>query len=292
MATSDYGFHRPASLREAAELVLRLGPGAVLFAGGTEVLPDIRRGREAPAELIALDGVPALAGIEERGEQLRIGAMTTVAEVAASRLVRRMLPALSEAAAVIGGPAIRTQATIGGNFCRAVPCADTPPVGIAAEASLLVFGPAGERAVPAEGFVLGPRRTVLQPGEILVAVVIPPQPPSSGVSYARFALRRGAALAVAAVAARIVLDGDRIAEARVVLNAVAPAPLLARECAGMLRGQAPRTESFAAAAGRAAAEAQPISDIRGSAAFRRQLVEVLARRALAEATARARGARA
>ncbi|HLB54880.1 MAG TPA: hypothetical protein VJK71_07225, partial [Gemmatimonadales bacterium] len=142
------------------------------------------------------------------------------------------------------------------------------------------------REVAAEDFFVGPRHTVLQPGELLGAVLIPPQPESSGVSYQRFA-RRSSTLAVAAVAARVELGEGRIAGARIVLGAVAPVPLLATRAAAVLEGERPSVELFALAGAVSAEEALPISDLRGSAAFRRELVTVLARRALSEAAARA-----
>ena len=288
MACCEFTYHRPESMQEAWAIARRLGAGTLYLAGGTELLPDFRRGAESAAHLIALDRIPGLAGVSTEGGTLRIRAMTTIREVAASADVARILPALSEAARSLGSPQIRSTATIGGNFCRAVPCADTPPPCIAAGAELRVAGEDGERRVAAHEFFAGPRQPALRPGELMVEVVVPPQPPWSGVSYQRFARRRGSALAVAAVAARLVLDGDRIADARVALGAVAPVPLLAMRAGRLLEGQPPTDEVFARAAAAAAAEARPISDLRGSESFRRHLVEVLARRAFVEAARRAR----
>jgi len=288
MACCEFTYHRPESMQEAWAIARRLGAGTLYLAGGTELLPDFRRGAESAAHLIALDRIPGLAGVSTEGGTLRIRAMTTIREVAASADVARILPALSEAARSLGSPQIRSTATIGGNFCRAVPCADTPPPCIAAGAEVRVAGEDGERRVAAHEFFAGPRQPALRPGELMVEVVVPPQPPWSGVSYQRFARRRGSALAVAAVAARLVLDGDRIADARVALGAVAPVPLLAMRAGRLLEGQPPTDEVFARAAAAAAAEARPISDLRGSESFRRHLVEVLARRAFVEAARRAR----
>ena len=288
MASCDFSFHRPESLAEACALPGRLGVGALYLAGGTELLPDFRRGAETAAHLIALDRVPGLVGISTSGGRLRIGAMTTIREVGASAEVRRALPALAEAAMSLGSPQIRSLATIGGNFCRAVPCADTPPTCIVTGATVRLASESGERELPAEELFVGPRRTVLKPGEILVEVLIPSQPKHAGSSYQRFALRRGSALAVASVAVRLVLDGKRIAAARVALGSVAPVPLLAVKTAALLEGQPATDETFARAAREAAEEARPITDLRGTEAFRRHLVEVLAGRAFAEALLRAR----
>jgi len=231
-----------------------------------------------------------LRGIGVENGQLAIGGLTTIAEVAASPVVRAWFPALADAALAIGSPPIRSRATIGGNFCRAVPCADTPPAAIAGGARVRVVGPAGMREMDAKHFFTGPRQTALQPGEVLVAVLVPAQPQHSGASYHRFARRQGSALAVAAVAARVTLEDGTISEARLALGAVSPAPMLATRAGAMLRGEIPSADLFALAGALCADQALPISDLRGSAEFRRELVSVLARRALAEAVRRAEGA--
>lgn len=290
MAIPDFSYHRPVSLAEACALGVQLGADAAFLAGGTELLPDYHRERETARHLIALDGLRELRGIEVERGWLRIGGLATIAEVAASPVVRRWLPALADAARAIGSPQIRSQATIGGNFCRAVPCADTPPAAIVGGARIRLAGPGGERELDAERFFTGPRQTALVPGEVLTAILVPEQPARSGASYRRFARRRGSALAVASVAARITLEGETIREARLALGAVAPVPMLAGRAAAMLQGEAPSPELFAVAAELCAEAALPISDLRGSADFRRELVTVLARRALAESAERAGGA--
>jgi carbon-monoxide dehydrogenase medium subunit len=291
MAMPDFTFLRPGSLAEACALAERLGTDAAFIAGGTELIPDFQRGRETASQLIALDHLDELHGIADDAGTLRIGALTTVAEVAASPLVRRRLVALADAARAIGSAQIRSLATIGGNFCRAVSCADTPPAAIVGEARLRVIGPQGTRQMAAEEFFLGPRRTVLTPGEVLVAIRLPAVPAGSGSSYQRFSRRKGAALAVAAVAVRVTMAGGRIVDARIALGAVSPVPLLVMSAAAMLEGERPSDALFAKAAAICADEALPITDVRGSADFRRELVSVLARRGLDEAVARAEGAR-
>lgn len=288
MSAAGFTYHRPATLADACALGLELGSRAAFLAGGTELLPDFQRGRESATHLIALDRITGLSSIRTDAEGLRIGALATVGAVAVSPVVGAWLPALAEAARALGSPQIRSLATIGGNFCRAVPCADLPPVGIVAGARLRLAGVRGTREVTAEQFFLGPRKTVLGPGEILQEIVIPPQPARAGSSYQRFALRRGSSLAVASVAVRVVLERDTVVEARIALGAVAPIPCLAPRAGALLEGHRLSTDRFAQAAAEAAAEARPISDVRGTEAFRRKLVEVLTRRALEEAAGRAR----
>jgi carbon-monoxide dehydrogenase medium subunit len=286
MGIPDFTYLRPGSLADAFALAGRLGGGAAFIAGGTELIPDFHRERETARQLIALDHIAELRGISMERGTLRIGALTTVADVAASTLVRNRLVALADAARAIGSAQIRSLATIGGNFCRAVACADTPPAAIAGEARLHLAGAHGTREMAAAEFFLGPRRTVLAPGEVLVAITLPAQPAGTGSSYQRFSRRKGAALAVAAVAVRVTLADGRITGARIALGAVSPVPMLVARAAAMLEGERPSESLFWKAAAVCADEALPITDVRGSADFRRELVSVLARRALAEAAAR------
>ena len=287
MGMPDFSYLRPGSVADACALASRLGGDATFIAGGTELIPDFHRGRETACQLIALDGIDELRGITIATGELRIGALTTVAAVAASALVRDRLVALADAARAIGSAQIRSLATIGGNFCRAVACADTPPAAIAGEARVHLIGAHGTREVAAEEFFLGPRRTMLAQGEMLLAIALPAQPAGSGSSYQRFSRRKGAALAVAAVAVRVTMAGGRITGARIALGAVAPVPMLVARAAAMLEGERPSRALFASVAAMCAGDALPITDLRGSAEFRRELVNVLTRRALDEASARA-----
>lgn len=291
MRMDEFVYHRPATLAEAYALFHELEGKALFFAGGTDLLPDFKRGKENVRHLISLTRLDELRGIRVEEGALVIGALSSLAEVEASELVREHFPPLAEAAAMLGGVQVRHQATIGGNLCRAVPCADTPPICLVAEAELQLVTPSGKRVVPLDGFFAGKRQTILEKGELLEALRIPPQPKGSGASYQRYALRGGLALAVASVAARVVLSGGKTAGARVALGAVSPVPMLVPESGGIVAGSPPGDEVFAKAAAAAAEAAQPISDIRGSAEYRREIVDVLTRRALARATRRAEGKR-
>jgi CO/xanthine dehydrogenase FAD-binding subunit len=289
MACRDITYHRPQSIAEACQIAGEYGIQSRFLAGGTELLNDLESGRDRADHLISLRGITDQSEIGTANGELRIGAFATLSAVAAAPDVARTLPALREAILTMGGQQIRNRATIGGNFCRAVPCADTPPVCIAAGARLEIVGATGARTLPAAGFFVGPRQTVLDATEILTEIRIPVPPAGLGASYQRFSLRRGMAVAVAAVAALLRLDGDEITSARVVLSAVAPVPLLVAECSELLVGRKPAPDLFAQAGVVAAAAAQPVTDLRGSAEFRRDLVAVLTPRALREATRRAQG---
>jgi carbon-monoxide dehydrogenase medium subunit len=289
MPRGEYVLHRPQTIAEACALGLEHGHRAAYLAGGTELLVDLRSGRKSVAHVIALGGLQDLQSITVRDDELAIGALCPLSDVAASSLVREFYAPLSEAILTMAGVQIRNLGTMGGNFCCAVPCSDTPPISIVAGAELVIAGPDGERRLPAHEFHLAPRVTVLQPGEILREIRIPAQPAASGASYQRFGLRRGMSLSVAAVAARLVLSGDVIADARIVLSSVGPVPLSAERAAAGLTGQPPGEEAFAAAGKIAAEEAQPITDLRGSEQYRRDLVQVMTTRALTVATERAQG---
>jgi len=192
----------------------------------------------------------------------------------------------------MAAPQIRNMATVGGNIAAAVPCADLPPILIAMNASVVLWSAEGEREVPLREFFVGPRTTVRRDNEVLTAILVPNLPPRFGAAYARFQLRDGNAIAVASVAAGLLLGEDNtVQNARIVLGAVAPVPKLVEPAAALLVGKPPDEDAFRMAADAAAAEAEPICDVRGSADFRREIVGVMTRRALATALERAQEGR-
>ena len=289
MAFCDFALHRPDSLAEACRLGREYGRDGAYLAGGTDLLVDLRSGRKAVGHVIDLGRLAELREIRVDGDTLHIGALATLNEIAASPAVRERFLPLAEAVETMAGSQIRNLATMGGNFSCGVPCSDTPPITCAAGGAIVVAGPDGEREVAARDFTLAPRETVLAPGEIVTAIRIPPQPATSGASFQRFSLRRGSALAVASVAAWVNVEKGVITAARVVMGAVGPVPLFADRCAAAVTGEAPGEAVFAEAGRLAAEEAKPISDLRGKEQYRRDVVAVLTRRALARAAERAEG---
>ena len=287
MTYPNIRFHSPRSLDEAIKLLTGLG-NALIIAGGTDLLIDLKENLADADDLVSLQGIGELKQIEVNNGWLEIGAMITPKEIACDRRINRHNPALAFAAGVMASPHIRAVATIGGNLSSAVPSADLPPPLVAAEAVVQLACSEGFREMSLSAFFTGPRSTACGRGEILAGVRFPLPPPETGISFERFSLRGSNALAVAAVAARLTLEKGRIAQAAVVLGSVAPTPLLAAKTAESLVGRVPSPGLFAEAAALAAEECRPISDVRGSAWFRREIVEVLTRRALAEAGERAR----
>ncbi len=288
MHLSDFRLHRPTSLPEACRLGKELGPSALFMAGGTDLLVDIKTRRREPSDVVSLAGLAELRGIRAGGGALTIGALTTMEELAASPAVREAATALAEAAQAVGSVQIRGRATVGGNFCAAVPCAETPPAAIALGARLRLIGPSGERTVRAEEFFTGPRATVLGPGELLAEIIVPQAAGSAGSAYLRHGRRSFTSLAVAGAGVWLSVSQGKIAAARVGLTSVAPLPLFARAAGEALVDQAPSEDAFSRAAEVAAGECRPIDDLRGSARYRRELVAVLVRRAFEAAAARAR----
>ena len=289
MYVPDVELHETATLEDAASAMTRHAPDARLLAGGTDLLVDLKTGRARFGHLVSINRIEALHGVTEAAGSLRIGALTTITQLDRSPIVRERFSPILDATRKMAAPQIRNVATVGGNIASAVPCADLPPVLTAMNASVVLWSAKGERTVPLDAFFVGPRQTVLRDDEVLTTVFVPDLPPGFGAAYARFQLRDGNAIAVAAVAAGLLLDGNNtVRDARIVLGAVAPIPKLVESAGARLVGQSPDEGAFRRAAAAAMEAAQPISDVRSSADFRRELVGVLTRRALAAAYRRAR----
>lgn len=278
--------HEPADLEQTAQILGQFPGEARLLAGGTDLLVDLKTARVETKHVISLHRVDRLKGIE-RSAGLRIGGMTTIAQLEDCALLTGAFNVLREAARQMASPQIRNSATVGGNIASAVPCADLPPVLGVLGASVVLWSPEGERQVVLTEFFTGPRATVRRADEILCAVVVPEPPPRFGAAYERFALRDGNSIAVASVAASIALDENGlVAAGRLMLGAVAPIPLRAVQAEAALVGRT-LEDGIDEAVAQATQAAQPLTDLRGSAQYRRQLVSILARRALLRAHTRA-----
>ena len=291
MILPEFEYHRPVTVEEACGLLAELGPSARVMAGGTDLLVDLKRELSRAAHLVALRGIPELTAIEKDADgTLRLGPMVTPNEIGQSPIVRHSHLPLSEAALTMAAYQIRNRATIGGNLASAVPSADLPPMLIAMGSRLVLASKAGRREVSLDKFFTGPRLTVLTGGELIAQIVVPPPPPRSGACYIKYSLRDASALAVVGVAAWVRLDGDLCREARIVLGAVAPTPLLAERAGFALEGLRAGDDVIAEAAKLAAEEAKPISDLRGSEEYRRSLTRVLTGRSVRAALERAASA--
>lgn len=283
--------HQAASLDEAAALKREYGSNARFLAGGTDVLVDLKIGRFECDHLISLGGLQDLRGVSMVDGALHIGALTTITQLCRSSIVQSRFQPVLDAARSMAAPQVRNLATVGGNVAGAVPCADLPPILMVMDADVLLWSPSGERRVPMRSFFAGPRQTLLQDDEILIAIRVPNPPARFGAAYERFALRDGNAIAVAGVAAAILLDdGDEIQGAAVALGAVAPSPTYVEAASVCLIGHPPNETVFSLAALAAMEAADPITDIRGTAEYRREIVGILTQRALETACRRAKEA--
>jgi CO/xanthine dehydrogenase FAD-binding subunit len=287
---SDIKFHEASTLEQAAELMARCGTHARFLAGGTSLVVDLKTDRYQTDHVISLNRISSLSGIAATDDGVRIGALTTLNEVATSDLIREKCLVIREAAREMASPQIRNLGTVGGNIVGAVPCADLPPVLAVSNATINLWSPSGVRNMPVEAFFVGPRQTARRTDEILTEVIVPQAPARFGAAYARFGLREANSVAVAAVAASLLLKPDGTVEkARICLSAVAGKPTLVAGADGALAGKALDQSGLDRAAEAAMATAQPISDVRGTAGYRRELIGTLTRRALLTAQKRAAG---
>lgn len=285
-------YQAPTSVGEAVALLTDPARRTRPFAGGTDLLVQMRRGLFAPEMLVDVKRIPELNRITfDPTEGLTLGAAVSCAWLCDHPSVRSAYPGLVDAASIIGGAAIQRRATLGGNLCNAAPSGDSIPVMIILGATATLAGPRGTRTVPVADFCTAPGKTVLKPGELLVSLHFPAPAPHTGARYLRFIPRGEMDIAVAGAGAWLALsdDGSTIAGARIALSAVAPTPLFVKTAGAALIGQSPTEETFAEAAAIAQEAARPISDVRGTAAQRRHLIGVLTRRALQGALQHAKG---
>jgi carbon-monoxide dehydrogenase medium subunit len=281
----SFAYHAPASVAEAVDILHREGGGKIL-AGGTDLLIHIKERGLVPRYVLSLRDIKELEAIAfDEHTGLRIGAAARLSDVASHPVVQQRYPILVEGASLIGSLQIQNLGTVVGNLCNAAPSADCAPPLIALDASVRIAGPDGAgvatRTVKLNDFCVGPGRTVLEPDEIAVEVVVPPPPPGSGGSYERFTPRQEMDIAVVGVGSFVTLDrGDRCSGVRICLGAVAPTPLRAHDAEHLLEGQRLSPELILRAAEAAGECARPITDQRGTADYRRHLVRALTRRTL------------
>lgn len=279
-----FDYFEPATLDEAVALLQRYNGQANVLAGGTDLLVEIKEHGRAPEYVVNIKKIPGMSHLSYDDQTgLKFGALATTRQIEIHPLVRANYPSLAQAVSELGSIQVRNRATVAGNICRASPSADTPPPLIAAGAAVRLYGPSGERTVLLEDFFTGPGQTVLQPGELVVEFMVPPPPPHTGQVYLKHGRRRAMELATVGVAVAVTLAGELCQEIRIVLGAVAPAPIRARQAEVVLRGQKIDEALIEAAAETAMQESKPISDVRASAAYRREMVRVLTARAVRQA---------
>ncbi len=284
---SSFEYAAPSTVHEATRLLAQAG--AMPIAGGTDLLIHTRAGYKSPQHLIDLSGL-GLSYVRHADGVFVIGAMTTFAEILEAAMIQNELSCLVQAAAEIGCAQTRNLATIGGNLCSAVPSADAAPSLLALDARVKLAGRDGERVLPLNEFFVGPKRSALKPGEIMLEIQIPGPPARTGTRFLKIGRRNAMTLAVVSVAALIALDptARAIEHVRLALGAVAPIPLRATKAENLLRGCEISDSLIERAAALAAEEITPITDLRATATYRRKVSRVLAQRALTQAAQQAK----
>ena len=285
-----FEYFDPQDLREATSFLAKEGESARPLAGGTDLIPRIRDRLDTPRYVVNIKGLSELNGMGEEGDGWRISALTTIRMLETSAAIHRRYPMLAQAAAVLGSVQVRNIATLGGNLCHAVPSADMAPPLLCLDAKVSLIGPNGKRSLPLQDFFLGPRSTAIQPGELLSEISLPILPSRWGGLYLKLGHRKAMDLALVGIAALVALDPTgRCLDCRIALGAVAPAPVRARRAEEVLRGEKVTEAVLDKAAETAMGECQPIDDIRATATYRRQMVQVLTRKGLSQALDLAQG---
>lgn len=288
MYPHSFQYHRATSLEQAVALVSQLGEEARLLAGGQSLIPLMKMRLARPSDLVDLNFIPGLAGIHERKGELRFGALARHADIEASDIAASV-PILHDCATGIADVQVRNQGTIGGSIAEADPSGDWAPVLLTLETSLRCLGPKGDRTIPLSGFITDAYSTVLGRGELIREVLVKTPPKESAGAYIAFK-RCPSVYATASAAVQLTLgDKDTCDDARIVLGCVGLTPIRAKEAEAALRGKPLTAKSIEAAADAARAAAEPTSDTRGSADYKRVLVRALVKRAIGIAARRARG---
>ncbi len=266
----QFEYSRPASMLEAVS-VLQSTPGAIPYAGGTDILVRMKQGIIAPQMLVDLKKVPEMQDVTPIGDYgIKIGAMTTLSELVENELIRQRSPALSQAAATMACEQVRNRGTLGGNLANASPSADTAPALIVLDTEIEYFSGEAMKKIPIADFFTGPGETVMKPGDLLVSITIPDI--ARKAHYIKQTLREAMDIAAVGVCLSMKIHGEL--SSRLVLGAVAPTPIRVPAAEALIdKG---KIDEAAEEAARAAA---PIDDVRSSAEYRRAVIAPLVKKA-------------
>ena len=282
MLLPKFDYLDPSSLDECCQMLAEYGETAMLIAGGTDVMVNMKKGTLEPSQLISIAGIEELKQIDKANGDIHIGAGVTVSDITETEELRQKLSALVAGAENLGTPLIRNLATIGGNVGSARPAADIPPNLMAYDAQLLLKSATGDRTIPINDFFKGPGLTVKKPDEILVKIIVGIPSPMTGAGYAHLGVRKAADCNIVNVAGYLSMEDSTevINLARIVMGCVGPTPRRAPSAESILIGQKSSDEIFKQAGEAAIKDADPIDDSRGSAEYKKAMVAVLTKRAL------------
>ncbi len=281
-----FEYFEPGTVNEAAQIALKYGAKAKVLAGGINLVPDMRRRRLQPECVISLQQIPGLDYIEhDKAGGLKIGALTSLRTIELSPAIKTDYIVLYEAIHQIASIQVKTAGTAVGNLCIATPASDVASALFVLGAKLRIVSPTQERTVPIEDFYPRLHQTVLQPGEIVTEILLPTPDTSAGGAFLKL-VRTATDVAKVNVAVMIIVTGRKCKEAKIALGAVAPTPIRARKTEEILKGQITETGIIESAAAAAADEAKPITDIRSTAEYRKETIQILVRRALIKALVR------
>jgi aerobic carbon-monoxide dehydrogenase medium subunit len=288
MYSPDFNYYRAGSVAEASAL-LKKNPGAKILAGGHSLIPLLKLRLAAPPALIDIGRIAELKHVVIKDGIVRIGALTTHAELASSKALREQCPALTEAAGLVGDPAVRNRGTIGGNVAHADPASDLPTVLAALGARFVVSGGTGTKTVDVSSFFKGMMTTALGEHDLLVAIEVPIRQKGQGTAYVKFS-HPASRYAVLGVAAAVTASGGKCTVASVAVGGLVPRPTRASAVEKALVGQALSVDSLAKAAGQVVQDlgSDILGDLYASAEYRKAVAPVWVKRALTAAADRAR----
>lgn len=284
MIFPNFEYLAPKSLEEAISLASQLGSGCKVMAGGTDLLVLMKEKAIKPDYIVDLKNIDGLDTLEYiPGEGLKIGALTKLRTIEKSEVVKKYYPAVADAAHYVASTQVRGKGTMAGNICNASPSCDTAPILIVLGATIHTEGPAGYSKLDAEKLFKGPKKTVLEQGEIVTEITIPEIKNGQGAAYLKHAYRKAMDLAIVGVAASIIVEEGKCKDAKIALGAVAATPIRAPMAEEMLIGNVLTDELIERASVAATESCNPISDVRASAEYRKDMVRVFTKRAIKKA---------
>ena len=280
-----FDFIQPATIDAAILALAEYSPNVRILNGGTDYLVELKHVAQSPGVVIDVSRLQGLKGIEIVDAGLRIGAGVTHTEIMADPLIKEHVPAMIDAAHTVGAVQTRNLGTLGGNLVTCVPSMDSGPTLLALDADVTILGAKGTRQSSLTDFFVAPRKTSLEPDELLLEIIIPKENLGKPASFIKFGLRKGQALALVNAASALWVEGNKFKDVRIALGAVAPVVIRASKAEALLEGQSISEGLIQEAAKIAVGEAKPIDDFRASKEYRNDLIEVGTRRTLQAALA-------